>query len=268
VNTLLAANETVPVIDMKHVRKIYPPRSGKGEPVRAIEDISLTVSRGEFVSVVGPSGCGKSTLLKMLAGLLPITSGAIRVNGQLVRGPHSDIGIVFQAPVLLKWRSVLDNVLFPADILRQPRKHYIERAEELLRLVDLWEFRHEYPRVLSGGMQQRVALCRALLHDPSLLVMDEPFSALDALTREEMNMELLRVWSQRQKTVLFITHSIPEAVFLSDRVIVLSPRPSIVDSVFTIDLPRPRTQDVRYTPAFQDYTREIRNRIGVVRHNP
>jgi NitT/TauT family transport system ATP-binding protein len=197
----------------------------------------------------------------MLAGLLSITSGTIRVDGQVVRGPHSDIGIVFQSPVLLKWRSVLDNVLFPVDILRLPRKQYLQRAEELLQLVDLWEFRNEYPRVLSGGMQQRVSLCRSLIHDPSLLVMDEPFGALDAFTREEMNLELLRVWSQRQKTVLFITHSIAEAVFMSDRIVVLSARPSTVDSIFVIDLPRPRTLEVRYTPAFQEYTRQIHSRI-------
>jgi NitT/TauT family transport system ATP-binding protein len=246
---------------MEQVQKIYPPLIKGGNPVLATQDITFTVKRGEFVSVVGPSGCGKSTLIKMLAGLLSITSGTIRVDGQVVRGPHSDIGIVFQSPVLLKWRSVLDNVLFPVDILRLPRKQYLQRAEELLQLVDLWEFRNEYPRVLSGGMQQRVSLCRSLIHDPSLLVMDEPFGALDAFTREEMNLELLRVWSQRQKTVLFITHSIAEAVFMSDRIVVLSARPSTVDSIFVIDLPRPRTLEVRYTPAFQEYTRQIHSRI-------
>jgi NitT/TauT family transport system ATP-binding protein len=246
---------------MEQVRKIYPPLTRKGEPVLATKDITFTVNRGEFVSVVGPSGCGKSTLIKMLAGLLPITSGTIRVNGQVVTSPHSDIGIVFQNPVLLKWRSVLDNVLFPLDILKLPRKQYLEQAENLLQLVGLWEFRHEYPRVLSGGMQQRVSLCRSLIHDPSLLVMDEPFGALDAFTRDEMNLELLRVWSQRQKTILFITHSISEAVFMSDRVIVLSARPSIVDSTFVINLPRPRTLDLRYGQEFQEYTRQIHSRI-------
>lgn len=251
----------IPTISMEKVQKIYPPQIKGGSPVLATQDITFTVNRGEFVSVVGPSGCGKSTLIKMLAGLLSITSGTIRVDGQVVQGPHSDIGIVFQSPVLLKWRSVLDNVLFPVDILRLPRKHYLQRAEELLQLVELWEFRNEYPRVLSGGMQQRVSLCRSLIHDPSLLVMDEPFGALDAFTREEMNLELLRVWSQRQKTVLFITHSIGEAVFMSDRIVVLSARPSTVDSIFEINLPRPRTLDVRYTAAFQEYTRQIHSRI-------
>ena len=246
---------------MEQVRKKYPPRRRKAEAVLAIEDISFTINRGEFVSVVGPSGCGKSTLVKMLAGLLPVSSGVIKVDGQVVRGPHSDIGIVFQSPVLLKWRSVLDNVLFPVDVLKLPRKRYLDQAEDLLRLVDLWEFRNEYPRVLSGGMQQRVSLCRSLIHDPSLLVMDEPFGALDAFTRDEMNLELLRVWSQRQKTVLFITHSIPEAVLLSERVIVLSARPSTVDTIFVIDLLRPRTLEMRYTQVFQDYTRDIQSHI-------
>lgn len=252
---------TAPAIEMVQVRKVYPPLKRKDEPVTAIEDISFTVARGEFVSVVGPSGCGKSTLIKMLAGLLPITSGEIRLDGNLVTGPHDDIGIVFQNPVLLKWRSVLNNVLFPIDILRKPRKEYIQQAEDLLRLVGLWEFRDQYPSVLSGGMQQRVSLCRSLIHDPSLLVMDEPFGALDAFTRDEMNLELQRVWSQRRKTVLFITHSIQEAVFLSDRVVVLSARPSRVDSIFEIDLPRPRSLDMRYSEQFGHYTEAIHARI-------
>lgn len=253
------------VIEMRHVCKIYPPRSRRGQPVLAIADITFDVIQGEFVSIVGPSGCGKSTLLRMLAGLLPISGGEICVNGYPVRGPHSDIGIVFQSPTLLKWRSVLDNVLLPIDILRRSRSEFKERAEELLRLVGLWDFRDDYPNVLSGGMQQRVALCRALIHDPSLLVMDEPFGALDAFTREEMNLELLKLWAQRRKTVLFITHSIAEAVLLSDRVIVLSPRPSVVDSIFVIQLPRPRTAHMQYSDAFQEYAQRIRERIGIAR---
>ena len=257
----MATAAVVPAITMEQVRKVYPPLSRKGEPVLAVEDISFTVERGEFVSVVGPSGCGKSTLIKMLAGLLPITSGRISVDGKPVTGPHEDIGIVFQSPVLLKWRSVLDNIFFPIDILKQSRQAHMQQAEELLRLVGLWEFRDQYPKVLSGGMQQRAALCRSLIHDPSLLVMDEPFGALDAFTRDEMNLELQRVWSQRRKTVLFITHSIQEAIFLSDRVIVLSGRPSRVDNIFAIDLPRPRSLDMRYTEAFGHYNEEIHKRI-------
>ncbi len=254
-------NNQKPAISMEQVNKIYPPRSRKGEPILAIQDITFVINRGEFVSVVGPSGCGKSTLVKMLAGLLPVNGGVIEVDGQIVQEPHSDIGIVFQSPVLLKWRTVLDNVLFPLDILKLPRSDYQEQAKDLLNLVDLWEFRNEYPQVLSGGMQQRVSLCRSLIHDPSLLVMDEPFGALDAFTRDEMNLELLRVWSQRKKTVLFITHSIPEAVLLSDRVIVLSPRPSTVDEIFVIGLERPRTLEMRFMPEFQNYTQQIQKQI-------
>lgn len=258
---------TTNMIELRHVRKLYPPRSRRGQPVLAVADVTFDVAQGEFVSIVGPSGCGKSTLLKMLAGLMQVTSGEIFVNGQPVRKPHSDIGIVFQAPTLLKWRSVLDNVLLPLDILRMPRSAYAQRAEELLKLVGLWDFRNDYPSVLSGGMQQRVALCRSLIHDPSLLVMDEPFGALDAFTREEMNLELLKLWAGRevgqQKTIVFITHSITEAVLLSDRVIVFSPRPSTVDSIFSIDLPRPRSTEMQYTEAFQAYARDIRARIGV-----
>jgi NitT/TauT family transport system ATP-binding protein len=263
----MTANSSTPAIDMAQVRKIYPPLTRNGDPVLAVEDISFTVAREEFVAVVGPSGCGKSTLIKMLAGLLPITSGSISVDGKPVTGPHEDIGIVFQSPVLLKWRSVLDNVLFPIDILKKPRKAHLQQAEDLLRLVGLWEFRNQYPSVLSGGMQQRAALCRSLIHDPSLLVMDEPFGALDAFTRDEMNLELQRVWSQRRKTVLFITHSIQEAIFLSDRVVVLSSRPSKVDNIFTIDLPRPRTLDMRYTDAFGHYNEEIHSRITQAQRN-
>lgn len=249
-------------ISFDHVNKVYPPIKRGAKPVLAIQDISFTIAPRQFVSVVGPSGCGKSTLIKMLAGLLPITGGEISIDNAPVRGPHSDIGIVFQSPVLLKWRSVIDNVLLPADILRLNRNEVKANAEELLKMAGLWEFRNDYPTILSGGMQQRVSLCRALLHDPSILVMDEPFGALDALTREEMNLELLRIWSQRRKTVLFITHSIPEAVFLSDSVVVMTPRPSQIDSIFEIALPRPRTPDITYDPAFQEYVRQIRARIG------
>lgn len=197
----------------------------------------------------------------MLSGLLEVTEGEIRVNGESVCGPYGDIGIVFQTPTLLKWRSVKDNVLLPIEVLRRPRHEFVGRAEELLRMVGLWDFRNEYPFVLSGGMQQRVALCRALIHDPSLLVMDEPFAALDALTREEMNMELLKLWTERRKTIIFITHSISEAILLSDRVIVLSSRPATIDSIFSIDLPRPRTTDMQYLGSFQNYSSMIHERI-------
>jgi len=253
--------EDLPVIEVRQVRKVYPSRSRHGQSILAIENITFDVMKGEFVSIVGPSGCGKSTLLRMLSGLLEVTEGEIRVNGESVCGPYGDIGIVFQTPTLLKWRSVKDNVLLPIEVLRRPRHEFVGRAEELLRMVGLWDFRNEYPFVLSGGMQQRVALCRALIHDPSLLVMDEPFAALDALTREEMNMELLKLWTERRKTIIFITHSISEAILLSDRVIVLSSRPATIDSIFSIDLPRPRTTDMQYLGSFQNYSSMIHERI-------
>ena len=253
--------EDLPVIEVRQVRKVYPSRSRHGQSILAIENITFDVMKGEFVSIVGPSGCGKSTLLRMLSGLLEVTEGEIRVNGKSVCGPYGDIGIVFQTPTLLKWRSVKDNVLLPIEVLRRSRHEFVGRAEELLRMVGLWDFRNEYPFVLSGGMQQRVALCRALIHDPSLLVMDEPFAALDALTREEMNMELLKLWTERRKTIIFITHSISEAILLSDRVIVLSSRPATIDSIFSIDLPRPRTTDMQYLDSFQNYSSMIHERI-------
>jgi len=253
--------EDLPVIEVRQVRKVYPSRSRHGQSILAIENITFDVMKGEFVSIVGPSGCGKSTLLRMLSGLLEVTEGEIRVNGESVCGPYGDIGIVFQTPTLLKWRSVKDNVLLPIEVLRRSRHEFVGRAEELLRMVGLWDFRNEYPFVLSGGMQQRVALCRALIHDPSLLVMDEPFAALDALTREEMNMELLKLWTERRKTIIFITHSISEAILLSDRVIVLSSRPATIDSIFSIDLPRPRTTDMQYLGSFQNYSSMIHERI-------
>jgi NitT/TauT family transport system ATP-binding protein len=253
--------EDLPVIEVRQVRKVYPSRSRHGQSILAIENITFDVMKGEFVSIVGPSGCGKSTLLRMLSGLLEVTEGEIRVNGESVCGPYGDIGIVFQTPTLLKWRSVKDNVLLPIEVLRRPRHEFVGRAEELLRMVGLWDFRNEYPFVLSGGMQQRVALCRALIHDPSLLVMDEPFAALDALTREEMNMELLKLWTERRKTIIFITHSISEAILLSDRIIVLSSRPATIDSIFSIDLPRPRTTDMQYLGSFQNYSSMIHERI-------
>jgi len=253
--------EDLPVIEVRQVRKVYPSRSRHGRSILAIENITFDVMKGEFVSIVGPSGCGKSTLLRMLSGLLEVTEGEIRVNGESVCGPYGDIGIVFQTPTLLKWRSVKDNVLLPIEVLRRPRHEFVGRAEELLRMVGLWDFRNEYPFVLSGGMQQRVALCRALIHDPSLLVMDEPFAALDALTREEMNMELLKLWTERRKTIIFITHSISEAILLSDRIIVLSSRPATIDSIFSIDLPRPRTTDMQYLGSFQNYSSMIHERI-------
>jgi NitT/TauT family transport system ATP-binding protein len=229
-------------------------------PVEALRDIAFSVDRGELVALVGPSGCGKSTLLRIIAGLRPATAGRIVVDGRAVTGPIAAIGMVFQAPVLLKWRRIVDNVLLPAELAGRDPGEYRARAADLLRLVGLGDFGAKLPRELSGGMQQRAALCRALLLDPPLLLMDEPFGALDAMTRDELNLELLRVWgegSDQRKTILFVTHSIPEAVFLADRVVVMTPRPGRVASVVPVRLARPRTMAIRASADFGAVTLEI-----------
>ncbi|HSE87257.1 MAG TPA: ABC transporter ATP-binding protein [Candidatus Binatia bacterium] len=248
------------LIEYDAVRKIY--NSGEDEVV-ALEEVSFQVSEGEFVTVVGRSGCGKSTLLKITSGLLPATAGAVRVGGAMVRGPLTNIGVVFQAPVLLAWRKALDNVLLQIEARGLNVAAYRKRALELLELTGLKGFEGKYPNELSGGMQQRVSISRALIHDPPLLLMDEPFGALDAITRDEMNLELLRIWQEAKKTLLFITHSIPEAVFLGDRVVVMTPRPGKVAEIIPIDLPRPRVTGVRDDPKFIGYVRKIRERLGV-----
>jgi len=242
------------------VRKIYRTRGGD---IVALEDVALTVARGEFVAVVGRSGCGKTTLLKVVAGLLPATEGRVTVEGESVRGPLRNIGLVFQSPVLLKWRSVLQNVLLPAEILGLDRGRARAQALELIQLVGLEGFEAKYPRELSGGMQQRASLCRALLHNPPLLLMDEPFGALDALTREEMNLELLRIWQEQAKTTVLITHSISEAIFLGDRVVVMTPRPGRIQDVVPVPLPRPRTPAMKLTPEFNALVRRISELIGI-----
>jgi len=228
------------------------------EPVVALRDIDLAIGEGEFVAIVGPSGCGKSTLLKILAGLLPPTQGEALLRGSPIVGPRRDIGVVFQAPVLFPWRSVRDNVLLPIDVQRLGRDKHLRLATDLLALVGLTGFEERYPWELSGGMQQRVAIVRALIHDPAMLLMDEPFGALDAMTREQMNVELQRIWLERQKTVLFITHSIAEAVFLADRVLVMTPRPGRIMDDLRITLARPRPLEVLNTPQFGAYVQRIR----------
>ena len=232
------------MIVLDGVGMTYAASSG---PVEALRDISLGVERGELVALLGPSGCGKSTLLRIVAGLRAATRGRVEVDGRTVRGPVAEVGMVFQAPVLLHWRPVLENVLLPAELAGRDAGRYRRRAHELLELVGLAEFAGKRPRELSGGMQQRASLCRALLLDPPLLLMDEPFGALDAMTRDEMNLELLRVWGETRsgdagtrKTILFVTHSIPEAVLLADRVVVMTPRPGRVAAVFPVPLARPR----------------------------
>jgi NitT/TauT family transport system ATP-binding protein len=250
----------VDAIEIRELTKHYASRAGA---VTALDQISFAVGEGEFVAVVGPSGCGKSTLLKILAGLLPTSSGEARLRGTPIAGPRRDIGVVFQSPVLFPWRSVLDNVLLPVDVQRLGRDRYEKVAMDLLALVGLTGFEHRYPWELSGGMQQRVAITRALVHDPAMLLMDEPFGALDAMTREHMNLELQRIWLEKKKTVLFITHSIPEAVFLGDRVLVMTPRPGRILEDVAVDLPRPRSLEVMNTPEFGRYARAIRAQFAV-----
>ncbi|MBI2372255.1 MAG: ABC transporter ATP-binding protein, partial [Deltaproteobacteria bacterium] len=222
-------------------------------PVWALDGVSFDVGDSEFVVVVGRSGCGKTTLLKILAGLTPLSRGRVLIGGKEVRGPVGNIGMVFQTPVLLPWRSVLDNVLLPIEVMGRRTAEHERKARELIELTGLQGFEERPPRALSGGMQQRVSICRALIYDPPILLMDEPFGALDAMTREEMNGELLRIWQQRRKTVVLVTHSISEAVFLADRVIVMTPRPGRIRKVFEIALPRPRTMKVKTDPAFVRY---------------
>jgi NitT/TauT family transport system ATP-binding protein len=228
--------------------------------VEAIRDAGFGVAPGEFLSLLGPSGCGKSTLLMMIAGLLAPSRGEIRVDGVAVQGPRPDVGIVFQSPVLLPWRTVLDNVLLPVEMLRRRRADYEGRARDLLAMAKVDDFAAKLPHELSGGMKQRVSICRALVHDPRLLLMDEPFSALDALTRDQMGFELLRIWDRHKKTVVFVTHSIREAVFLSDRVLVMTPRPATIGFETDVKLPRPRTLDMQESDEFNRY-------VGLLRHS-
>ena len=244
-----------PVLRIKGVRKVY-------SDLEAIRNVSLEIAANEFVSIVGPSGCGKSTLLMMVAGVVEKTAGEISINNTPVIGPRRDIGVVFQQPVLLPWRTVLDNVLFPVELLKQPRAKYQQRAMELLAMAKIADFAGHLPRQLSGGMRQRVSICRALIHDPNILLMDEPFSALDAITRDEMGVELLRVWQANRKTVIFVTHSIREAAFLSDRVLVMGRRPAIIMKEFAIDLLRPRDIAIMESERFNSYVRQLRDAIG------
>ena len=243
-----------PYIRLQDVGKVYDTEGGV---VEACADINLEIRRSEFVAVVGPSGCGKTTLLKMVAGLVPYSSGSITVGGSRVERPQTDVGIVFQESILLDWRDVLSNVMLQIDIRRMDRPRYEAVARHLLRATGLDGFEGKKPYELSGGMRQRVSICRALVHDPPLLLMDEPFGALDALTREQISMDIQRVWMEKRKTALHITHSIPEAVLLADRVVVMSPRPGRIVEIIEVDLPRPRRLD-KLPPRFNDYAGRIR----------
>ena len=227
----------------------------------AIEDVSFEVAEGEFLCAVGPSGCGKTTLLRLLAGLLLPDGGQVCFHGQPLTGPRREIGIVFQKANLMPWRTVFDNILLPLQVQRMPYAEARQRAQAVLDLVELAEFSGSYPRALSGGMEQRVAIARALAHEPEMLLLDEPFGALDALTRERLNLELLRIWGTSRKTAVMITHDIREAVFLADRVLVLSQRPSRVAAVVPIPLARPRVPSMFYGEAFNQLALEIRQAI-------
>jgi NitT/TauT family transport system ATP-binding protein len=249
-----ASGAAVAAVSVAALRKRY-------DDLEAIREVSFDVAAGEFLSVLGPSGCGKSTLLMMIAGIVRPSGGAIRVLDAPVTGPRREVGVVFQSPVLLPWRSVLQNVLFPIELQKLPRAKYAPRARELLRMAKIEEFAGHLPRQLSGGMRQRVAICRALVHDPSILLMDEPFSALDAITRDEMGVELLRIWQAHRKTVVFVTHSIREAAFLSDRVLVMGRRPATIVDEVAIDLPRPREIAMTEDEGFNRIVRHLRQAI-------
>jgi NitT/TauT family transport system ATP-binding protein len=250
-------------VAVRNVTKRFQSRKGE---VHAVDNVSLTIDAGEFVSILGPSGCGKSTMLNMIAGLIPATEGSIELLGAPVKGPVHELGIVFQQHLLLPWRTILNNVLLQIEVRRLNKASYTERAEKLLRRVGLGDFSDRFPDELSGGMNQRASIVRALIHDPDLLLMDEPFGALDAITRDQMGLDFHHLSREEGKTVLFITHSISEAVFLSNRVVVMSPRPGRVEEIIPIELPRERHFELRDEPQFAQYTRHIRRlfeRMGV-----
>ncbi len=246
------------VVQATNMSKVYNP--GTEEAVVALQDVNLTIQSGEFVSLIGPSGCGKSTLLRLIANLIDSTEGALQVNGKtpLQARMDRDYGMVFQAATLYKWRTVAKNVQLPLELMGYPASQRRERAQAMLDMVELGDFGRHYPRQLSGGMQQRVAIARALAFEPSLLLMDEPFGALDEFTRERMNLELLRIWQQTQITVVFVTHSIAEAVFLSNRIVVMSPRPGRITTLVDVDLPYPRNFETRELPLYFEKVTEVR----------
>ena len=251
-------NTAPAMLDIDDVGLVYGSKTGE---VRALQSIDFSIEEGEFVSIVGPSGCGKSSLLKLVLGIEHATSGTISIAGERMNGPTRHVGCVFQSPVLLPWRTIRENVFLPADVMKLNREVVRERAAELLELVGLAGFEERYPYELSGGMQQRAAIVRALVHDPRLLLMDEPFAALDAITREQMVMELQRIWMARRKTVLFITHSLAEAAVLSDRIVVMSARPGRIMKIYDIRAPRPRRFADLGRPEIEAAMDEIRSNL-------
>jgi NitT/TauT family transport system ATP-binding protein len=260
-----AATQRQPFLEIKNVAKTY--NSARGD-VAALEDINLTIQASEFIGILGPSGCGKTTLLRCLAGLDQPSAGEISIGGKLVAGPPDNLGVVFQRDILLDWRTVLQNVLLPVEVYRLKMSEWRPKALQSLDLLGLAGFEHRYPWELSGGMRQRVAICRALLLNPSLMLMDEPFGALDAMTRDELNLELQRIWMAHSKTVVFVTHSITEAVFLADRVVVMSRSPGRIADVIDVDLARPRELAIRETTEFARLSRKARllfEQMGLMR---
>jgi NitT/TauT family transport system ATP-binding protein len=249
-----------PILVAENIYKAFPSRQGE---VKALRDVSITISDGEFVSLVGPSGCGKPTLLRILGGLLPADQGVVRIDGQILTQPRLEIGFVFQDPTLMPWRTVIKNVTLPLEVQGRDGHGHQQRAMELLDLVGLLGFERLYPHELSGGMQQRVAIARALIHEPSILLMDEPFGSLDAITRNQMNVELLRIWRATGKTILMVTHTIQEAIFLADRVLIMSPRPGRIRAAFEVDLRRPRDTDTYYNEEFASLYHEVRDSIAI-----
>jgi NitT/TauT family transport system ATP-binding protein len=247
------------LIRLQGISQVF--RSRDGARVAALDDVDLSVASEQFACIVGPSGCGKSTLLRLVAGLIAPTRGTIEVGGRRVDGPREDVGIVFQKPTLFPWASVLENVLMPLKLMGRPTASHRQRAMDLLEMVGLGGFETRLPGELSGGMQQRAAICRALIHDPPILLMDEPFGALDALTREEMTLELLSIWQERRKTIVFVTHSITEAVLLADKVVVMSARPGRIVSDLDVALPRPRSFAQEGLPEFQAVAAAVRASI-------
>lgn len=248
------------IVDVNNVSVRF---ESKKRSVQALKDVDLKIDRGEFISIVGPSGCGKSTLLRAVSGISPATTGEVRLRGDAVTGPRQDVGFIFQRPALMPWRDVRSNVLLQAEMRGMRRSHAEAKCEELLAFTGLTGFEKSLPHELSGGMQQRVALCRALLHEPDVLLMDEPFGALDALTRERMNVEIQRLWRERDMTIALVTHSVAEAVYLATRVIVMGPRPGRIIKEFEVNLPHERDyEETMEDPEFHRVAAQVRELLG------
>jgi len=261
----LAAASPPITMSVRHVSKHY--KTGTGT-VHALENLSLEIPQGEFLCILGPSGCGKSTLLWGMSGLHDVTSGEVLLNGTPVTGPRSEIGMIFQDANLLPWRNLWQNIQFPFEIKKIDSRPYEGRIQGLLQEVGLAGFEKKMPRELSGGMQQRASIVRCLSYDPDVILMDEPFGALDAFTRDEMNLLIQKIWMETGKTIIFVTHNVSEAIFLADRVVVLTPRPGRLAHIFPIDLPRPRTIDMTFEPDFIHVVKEIKNTIETGRYTP